>query len=365
MAEQSDQFQRTEEPTPKRLEDARKKGDAPKSQEATAAALLAGGAIALWLFAGPAAQDIARAGAPFLENAHSLPVDPGALQRLFAAAALKTGVALAGAALLIFAVAILANIAQARPVFTTERMKPQLSKISPLAGVKRIFGPTGLVNFAKGVGKMAIVGAILVYALWPDRGLLTDLLYTDEKRLLGVVQTILLKLIALTVAAMTVIAALDVGYQRHAWRQRLRMTKEEVRREQKEAEGDPHVKAQRRSQREAASRRRMMVAVEDATVLIMNPTHFAVALKYDPNEDETAAPVCVAKGIDELALRMRDVAQAKDVPVVENPPLARALHASVALDQEIPLEHYEAVAKVIGFVMAKSRAAGAGSAPSH
>lgn len=359
MADQSDQSQRTEEPTPKRLEDARKKGDAPKSQEVTAAAMLAGGALALWLFSGSAADGVARAGAPFLEHAHDISLDPAALQRLFADVAWRLGAALTGAGLLMVCVAVLANVIQAPPVFTTERMKPQLSKISPLAGFKRIFGPTGFVNFAKGVGKMLIVGAILIYALWPDRGSLTRLLYTDERMLLGAIVAVVLKLIALSVAAMLVIAALDAGYQRHAWRKRLRMTKEEVRREQKEAEGDPHIKAQRRGQREAASKRRMMVAVEDATVVIMNPTHFAVALKYDASGDAAAAPVCVAKGIDELALRMRGVANEHDVPVVENPPLARALHASVALDQEIPLEHYEAVAKVIGFVMAKSRSAGA------
>jgi len=353
MAEQSDQFQRTEEPTPKRLEDARKKGDAPKSQEVTAAAMLAAGGLGLWLLAGPAANGVAAAGAPFLDRPHEFVMDGAALTRLFGAVAFKLGAALAGLGVLFATAAVLANVVQARPVFTIERMKPKLSKISPLAGAKRVFGPTGLVNFLKGVGKLIIVGLVLVFALWPDRNLLTGLVYADERQLLSITTTEILKLIGLAVMAMLVIAALDMGYQRHAWRKRLRMTKEEIRRELKESEGDPQIRARLKGQREATARRRMMVAVEDATVLIMNPTHFAVALKYDAEGD--GAPVCVAKGVDDLALRMRDVANDNSVPVVENPPLARALHAAADLDQEIPLDHYEAVAKVIGFIMSKAR----------
>ena len=356
MAEQADQFQRTEEPTLKRLEDARKKGDAPKSQEVTAAAMLAAGALGLWLLAGPAAKSVAAAGVPFLDRPHEFLMDGASLTRLFTAVAFKLGAALAGFGILVVVVAVLANVVQARPVFTTERMKPKLSKISPIAGAKRVFGPTGLVNFLKGVGKLIIVSIVLVFALWPDRNLLNGLVYADEKQLLAITTIEILKLIGLAVTAMLVIAALDMGYQRHAWRKRLRMTKEEIRRELKESEGDPQIRARLKGQREATARRRMMVAVEDATVLIMNPTHFAVALKYE--EDNNGAPVCVAKGVDDLALRMRDVANDNGVPVVENPPLARALHAAAELDQEIPIDHYEAVAKVIGFIMSKAKSAG-------
>ena len=357
MAEQSDQGQRTEEATPKRLEDARKKGDAPKSQEITAAAMLAAGALGLWLLAPGMSQSIAKTSMSFLSTPHDFVMDAGALQRLFRTVALQLSAGLAGFGILFFAVAILANIVQARPVFTTERMKPKLSKISPISGAKRVFGPTGIVNFLKGVGKLLIVGTILVFALWPDREILNGLVATDPKNLLAIVNTTILKLIGLTVAAMIVISGLDLAYQRHAWRKRLRMTKEEVRREQKETEGDPQIRAHLRNQREAVSRQRMMVAVEDATVLIMNPTHFAVALKYEDDTDEAQAPICVAKGVDDLALRMRQVANENNVPVVENPPLARALHASVELEQEIPIDHYEAVAKIIGFIMSKAKPA--------
>ena len=177
MSEQQDQFQRTEEPTQKRLDEARKKGDAPKSQEVTSAAMLVAGIAAIGLLAGPAAKNIASIGVPFLDHPHEFVIDGQSMTRLFGTLSFKLGTALAGSALLFIAVAILGNVVQARPVFTTERMKPALSKISPIAGAKRVFGTMGLVNFLKGVGKLVIVGCVLVFALWPDRNLLNGLVY--------------------------------------------------------------------------------------------------------------------------------------------------------------------------------------------
>ena len=349
MSDRPDDFQKTEEPTQKRLEDARKKGDAPKSQEVIAASMLAAAALVGWLFAGSAAKGIAEAGIAFIDHPHTIFVDGRNLVRVFMASTIGVAAALALPGFVFFTSALLANTVQARPVFAPDRLKPQWSRLSPIAGFKRIFGPSGLFNFSKGVAKIVLVGAILVFALWPDRDLLTVAIFSDARALLSLLVASTLKLIGLSVAAMVVLAALDAGYQRHAWRKRLRMTKDEVRRELKETEGDPQLKARLRGQREAVSRRRMMVAVEDATVLIMNPTHFAVALKYEFGND--AAPICVAKGVDDLALRMRAVANDNGVPVIENPPLARALHAAADLDQEIPIEHYEAVAKIIGVIM--------------
>ena len=273
MSEQPDNAQRTEEPTQKRLDDARKKGDAPKSQEVVAALMLAAGALALWLLAGPISTGIATTGSLFIGQPHNFLVDPQALQLLFSSLAAKLGLVLAGAALLFVAAAITANTVQAKPVFTTERMKPSLQKISPISGAKRIFGPSGLFNFAKGVGKIFIVGSILGMALWPDRDLLANAVYANGAGLLHMMQMLTIKLVGLTILAMLVIAGLDLGFQRYSWKKRLRMTKEEVRRELKEAEGDPQIKGRQRQLRDARMRQRMLVAVEDATVLIMNPTH--------------------------------------------------------------------------------------------
>ena len=353
MAEADDKPQRTEEPTPKRLKEARKKGDAPKSQEVIAAGMLGAGALGLWLLAGPTAAALSDLGRIFIAQPHAILVDPGALQRLFASLGVSFMLALGGAGLLFVVAAIAVNAGQAAPVFTTERMKPSLQKISPLSGFKRIFGPSGLFNFVKGIGKITLVACILGVALWPDRSLLATSIYGSGDDLLAMIRQLTLKTVGLTALAMIVIAGFDVAFQRHSWKKRLRMTKEEVRRELKETEGDPQIKARQRQLREARMRKRMLAAVKDATVLVMNPTHYAVALDYELGAE--AAPVCIAKGLDDLALRMRETAQEHGVPVVENPPLARALHASAEIDQEIPIEHYEAVAKIIGFILKKAK----------
>ncbi|MEZ5892748.1 MAG: flagellar biosynthesis protein FlhB [Parvularculaceae bacterium] len=353
MAEAPDQHQRTEEPTPKRLEDARKKGDAPRSQEVVATAMIGAAGLALWLMMGPAARSLADTGAAFLDHPHEFSVAGGDLQRLYFAVILKIGAALAGLAIFFVLIALAANFLQARPVIAADKIKPQLNRLSPLEGAKRLFGPVALVNFAKGIGKISAVGAILVFVLWPDRERLVGLPTSDAMSVLNIASGEVLKLVAAAAASMTVIAALDYAWSRHEWKKRLRMTKDEVRREMRRSEGDPQIKGKQRQLREARARRRMMAAVKDATVLIMNPTHFAVALKYDG--EKSAAPLCVAKGLDDLALRLRAKAVEAGVPVIENPPLARALYAAVEIDAEIPVEHYEAVAKVIGFVMGKSR----------
>lgn len=354
MAEAPDQHQRTEEPTPKRLEDARKKGDAPKSQEIVATVMIGAAGFALWLLMGPAAKSLSAAGAAFLDHPHEFAVDAASLQRLYLAIAVKAGVALSALALWLVVAALIANAGQALPVIAPDKIKPQLNRLSPAEGAKRLFGAVALVNFGKGVGKIVVVGAILVFALWPDRERLAGLPGADVRSILAVAGAEVGKLIAAAVGAMSVIAALDYAWSRREWKKRLRMTKEEVRREMRESEGDPQIKGRQRQQREARARRRMMTAVKDATVLIMNPTHYAVALKYETGE--APAPLCVAKGLDDLALRLRASAEEAGVPVVENPPLARALYAVVEIDEEIPVEHYEAVAKVIGFVMGKAKA---------
>ncbi len=358
MAEQQDNAQRTEEPTFKRLEDARKKGDSPKSQEVTATAFLLAGAFGLWFLSGGVARGVTQAGIGFLDHPHLMEVDGAGLVAIFNAVGAKLGVTLFGFALLMMVAAISGNFIQAKPVFTTHRMKPELGKLSPLKGLKRIFGPAGLVNFLKGFGKLLLVGAIMVYALWPQREMMINLVYAQDLTVMLVARNIVLKLFVLTIVVMSIIAALDYGWQFYSWKQRLRMTREEVRREQKDSEGDPQIKARRRQLRDVAARRRITSNVKNATVLIMNPTHYAVALHYDgAAADKPDAPVCTAKGRDELALRMRQIAREHNVPVVENPPLARALHAEAALDRMIPIEHYEAVAKVIGFVLMKKRPA--------
>jgi len=361
MSEKPDESQKTEDPTQKRLDDARRKGDAPKSQEVPAAFALAGAVVVVIGLLGPAGAEVGRAVLPFLDRPHAMDLTPqGVLDVMrHAAFALIAGFAMIGGVLAVFAVA--GNVAQAKPVLTAEKMKPKLSKLSPLEGAKRLFGPQALANFAKGLAKLAIVGLVIVWVLWPDREMLAEVLDYDPSEILAFAKSLTVRIVSAALMAMIVVAAADYAWQRQQWMKRQRMTKQEVKDEHKDAEGDPHVKAKIRQLRMERARKRMMAEVPNATVVVMNPTHYAVALKY--SEGQRSAPICVAKGQDAVALRIRDKAKEHGVPVVQNPPLARALYASVELEAEIPVEHYEAVAKVIGFVYRTARDKARAAAP--
>ena len=192
--------------------------------------------------------------------------------------------------------------------------------------------------------------------LWPERTRLDTLVTIDPAAILPMTQTLALQLLGAVVAILAFVAAADFLFQYRQWFERQKMSFRELKEEFKDTEGDPHVKGKIRQIRETRMRKRMMAAVPQASVVITNPTHVAVALKYERGMN---APVCVAKGMDVIALKIREVADANGVPIVENPPLARALHGTVEIDREIPAEHYQAVAEVIGYVMRLNRAAGA------
>jgi flagellar biosynthetic protein FlhB len=244
--------------------------------------------------------------------------------------------------------AIAANLVQHKPVWSFDPVTPKFSKISPIKGFQRLFSTESLVNFAKGMFKLVVVATVMVGVMWPERDRLDTIITADPLSLLIVFQELGLKLLAATLIIVTVIALLDFLYQRHKWFERQKMTVKEVRDEYKQMEGDPKVKGRIRQIREERGRRRMMAEVPNANVIITNPTHYAVALKYDRS---MPAPKCVAKGTDAVALKIREVGTEADVPIVENPPLARALYASVDIDEVIPVEHFKAVAQVIGYVM--------------
>ena len=195
--------------------------------------------------------------------------------------------------------------------------------------------------------KILVVGAVMVAVLWPHRDEAEIMIFADEMIILEEARILILQVLAAILAVMTVVAAADFVYQKNKWFNKQKMSLKEVKEEFKQTEGDPHVKGKIRQLRMERSRKRMMSAVPAATVVVTNPTHYAVALQY---EEGMGAPLCVAKGTDALALRIRDVAKEHEVPVIENPPLARALYASVEIEQEVPEEHFKAVAEVIGFV---------------
>src|ERR1700749_3681987 len=244
--------------------------------------------------------------------------------------------------------AIAGNMLQHRLVWSGESLKPKLSKISPLEGAKRIFGKQAAANFAKGLFKLVALGAVMTAILWPERHRLEAMVRFDPAALLGVTSTMTIHLLGTVVAVLAIVAVADYLFQYRTWYERQKMSLQEIKEEFKQSEGDPKVKGRISQLRQARARKRMMAAVPKASVVITNPTHFSVALQY---ERGMPAPICVAKGIDAIALKIREVAKTHDIPIVENVPLARALYATVEIDKEIPVEHYHAVAEIIGYVM--------------
>jgi flagellar biosynthetic protein FlhB len=349
MADDRDDAQRTEEPTQRRLDQAHEHGDIVKSTEVSAFVLLLGATIAISMFGRSTALGIAQSLRFFLEQPDRIAVDPAGVMAIFKGSAWHLAALLAPVFGILVVAALAGHLLQHRPVFSTERLKPDLSKLSPLKGLKRMFGLDGLSNLAKGVLKIAIVGAAVWTTLSPMRNQLEGMLTQSPIAVAGDIADLVIHLLMAALAVLAVVAVLDYLLQYYRFLQRNRMSRQEVKEEFRQSEGDPAIKAKIKQIRAEKSRRRMMAAVPTATVVIMNPTHYAIALKYAAGE--TVAPICVAKGVDALALRIRDVAEENDVPVVENPPLARALYAAVELDEAVPQEHYKAVAQVIGYVM--------------
>ncbi len=348
MAEEQDNSQKTEEPTQKRLEDARKKGDIAKSQDVPVWFLLLASA-GIMAGAGPLAASIARPLAKLLDHPHAFRLADGGAQKLMYEVLLALLVPMAVIFGAITVASVIGHIVQHKPLLTFEKVKPDLNKLSPLKGLQRMFGAQGWMNLLKSALKIGAVFAAMLYAVWPEMTAITEAGRLDTGGMLRITQAIAGRLLLAAIVVVGMIAALDFLWQRWSFMRRMRMSRRDLREETKQAEGDPHIRARLRQIRLERSRKRMLSNVPKATVVITNPTHYSVALRYLPETD--AAPVCLAKGVDDLALRIREKAKEHDIPLVENVPLARALFAAVEVDEAIPREHFEAVAKVIGFVM--------------
>jgi flagellar biosynthetic protein FlhB len=342
-----DLSEKTEDPTQKRLDDALERGDVVKSQEVNTWFIIAGATLALSAFSSSigtmkvSLRDL-------LANSHVIRVDGNSLlllvkhieQALFSAFGLSF--------LVLVIAAICGNVVQHRLVFTSEGLMPKFSKISPMEGAKRLFGKQAWANLLKGLFKLVAVGSVMTMVFWPERHRLDAMVRMEPMGIVELTRSLSLHLLGTVVAMLAVVAIADYLFQYRTWFSRQKMSLQEIKEEFKQTEGDPHIKGRLRQLRDARRKKRMMAAVPSASVVITNPTHYAVALKY---ERGMAAPICVAKGMDAIALKIREVAKKHDVPVIENPPLARALHAAVKIDDEIPAEHYKAVAEVIGYVM--------------
>jgi flagellar biosynthetic protein FlhB len=346
MAEDTDD--KTEDPTQKRLDDALEKGDVAKSQEVNTWFIIAGATLILSTFSGSVGGGILTPLRNLVANAGQLRADGAALLALGNTLGYAVLAAIGVPLLMLMLAAIAGNMIQHRLVWSAESLKPKFNKVSPGAGLKRIFGKQAIANFAKGVFKLIALGAVMMAVLWPERHRLESFLMFDPSAIMGVTTNLTLQLMGAVVAMLAAVAIADYFFQYRQWYQRQKMSLQEIKDEFKQSEGDPHIKAKIRQLRQQRMKKRMMSAVPNASVVITNPTHYSIALRYDQG---MAAPVCVAKGVDNIAFKIREIAKKHDIPIVENVPLARALHATVDIDDEIPVEHYQAVAEVIGYVM--------------
>jgi flagellar biosynthesis protein FlhB len=351
MADEDDSSDKTEDPTQKRLDEALERGDVAKSQEVNTWFMIAGATLVLSSFSGSIGS-IQMPLRNLIANAALFHTDGPSLLGLARKLEYVLIAALGVPLLMLIISAIAGNMLQHRLVWSAESLKPRFSKISPASGAKRVFGKQAAANFAKGIFKLVALGSVMSAILWPERMRLESMVQFGPATILGLITTLTLKLLGAVVAMLAVVAIADYFFQYRQWFERQKMSLQDMKQEFKQSEGDPHIKARIRQLRQARMKKRMMAAVPKASVIITNPTHYAVALSY---ERGMSAPICVAKGVDLIALKIREIAKEHDIPIVENVPLARSLHASVEIDDEIPVEHYHAVAEVIGYVMGLKR----------
>ena len=349
MAEgDEDDSQKTEDPTPKKIEEARKRGQVALSREVNNWVMLFAATLLIGLFAFPVLGRLQVLMREYIAQAHNFPVMPEGFSTVLGGLFGDVFILLLLPFIILIAAAFLAPFLQVGPLIAPEVIKPDLSKISPLKGVQRLFSMRSLVEFAKGILKISVVGVIGTIIIYPYFDRFEHFIDLETGAAVAELQYLVLKMMAGILIFLIVIAVIDLVYQRYEYYKKMRMSKQELKDEYKQTEGDPHVKGRLRQLRAQKARQRMMQSVPSADVVITNPTHFSIALKYDP--ETMGAPVCVAKGMDDLALRIREVAKEHDIIIYESPPLARTLYDTVEIDDTIPQEHFKAVAEVISYV---------------
>lgn len=346
MAEENED-DRSEAPSQKRLDDALGQGDVPKSQEISTWFLI--GAIALII------NYLSGEGLPGSLTLRGFLLHAGETSNygnqvfLYKDLAFNTlAEALVGVFALLIAAAILGSSIQHRAVISLDLVRPKLTNISPLSGFKRVFGKETAIQFLKSILKFLIVGSAICAAIWSQHDKLTMLMDQNLPFFINLLRDSIYKLVLTVLVLQAFIAGGDYVYRWFSWYGRLKMTQHDLKEEYKQQEGSPEIRQKLRQLRRDFARRSMMKNVSKATVVITNPTHFAVALQYNTGMQ---APVCLAKGVDVLALRIRALAEEHNIPIVEEPPLARSLYRLVEVDEQIPLDLYKPVAEIIGYVM--------------
>lgn len=348
MSDDDDDTSKTEDPTPKKLEDARKKGQVPVSREVNNWVMLMAATIVVLAMGPSMMQDLMGLMKTYIERADDMPAMPGGMQFAVVEALKETLAIIALPLIFLMVAAFVGPFIQVGAMFAPEIIKMDLSKISPSKGFSRLFSMRSIMEFVKGILKIAIVSVVGIIILKPYMGTIEHMVGLQIPSAMGEIWILTMKLMVGILVVLFVIAALDFMYQRYEHMKKMRMTKQELKDEYRQSEGDPMVKAKLRQLRQEKARARMMQAVPSADVVITNPTHYSVALKYDPEKDD--APIVVAKGVNELAMRIREVARENNIIILPNPPLARVLFDSVDIDQTVPTEHYKAVAEIISYV---------------
>lgn len=349
MAEdQTDDSQKTEEPTPKKLEESRKRGQIAMSREVNNWVMLFAGTIFIISFSGPMMMQLIDVMRVYIEFSHALPGMPGGLGVVLGGGVKKViGIMLLPLFLFMLA-AFAAPFLQIGPLFAPEVIKPDWSKVSIKKGFGRLFSMRSVVELLKGVFKIGVIGMIATIIIYPYFGGFEHYVNISVAAVMVELRSLVIKMMVGVLIVLVVIAVADLLYQRMEYNKKMRMSRQEIKDEYKQSEGDPHVKAKLRQLRAQKAQQRMMQAVPEADVIITNPTHYSIALKYKP--DEMPAPIVIAMGMDETALRIRELAKEHDIILYENKPLARALYDVAVIDEMIPMEHFKAVAEIISYV---------------
>lgn len=347
MAEE-DQDQKTEDPTGKRYSEARERGQLPISRDISAWVLFVGIIVVVAWMAPPMSVRLVNTLRVFIEMPHALSLEDRGMQTLLFNTIKEISFGTIGIFAVLAIAAIAGTMSQTGLFLSTELIKPNIEKLSVVPGFKRIFSRTALVELVKSIGKLIFLGTIVFFTLYPVAQILPSFTGHSLMDVIAYLHQQVVHLIVMILLGFTVLAVGDLVYQRRTYIKNLRMTKAEVKDEYKQQEGDPVIKSRLRQMRLEKARKRMMAQVPKADVIVTNPTHYALAMQYDSKK--MAAPRVLAKGVDAIALRIRDVAEEHKIPFVSNPPLARVLYDTVEIDEEIPSQHYKAVAEIISYV---------------
>ncbi|MBD2845272.1 flagellar biosynthesis protein FlhB [Paenibacillus sp. IB182496] len=340
--------EKTEKATPKKKQESRKKGEVAKSMDVPAAAILFFTFLSFLLLGGFYKTHLLSLFGNALEDMLTMQLSAGNVHRLFSDIVLQWLLLIAPFFLITIIIGIVGNYVQIGMLFTGEPLKMKLSKLDPIKGAKNIFSTRALVEFAKSILKLIVVGLIVAWTLWNEHERILALSSLSIEQIFSFAASLTLRLGLLIGGLLIVLSVLDYIYQKYEYEKKLRMSKQDIKDEFKKTEGNPLIKSRIRERQRKMALQRMMQEVPKADVIITNPTHFAVALQYDGTKME--APVVLAKGMDYIALRIKEIAKEHDIVTMENKPLARALYERAEIGDAVPTDLFQAVAEVLAYV---------------